>query len=214
MTAEKKTDKKGAKPKKAGTEKTAEKKAVVPAVPKGPARLRQEYSDVIRPKLMKDLSKKNIHQVPCLKKIVVSMGVGAASQDTQLIQIAAEELAVITGQKPIIIKAKRSVSNFKLREGMQIGCKVTLRGERMFEFLERLICVALPRIRDFRGVSANAFDGKGNYSLGLDDQLIFPEVNPDKVKRAQGMNVAFVTTAETDHDGRELLREFGMPFSK
>jgi len=210
MSAEKKDTKKGKAKKepKAKAADTKKKKA-----PMGKARLRLSFSESIRQKLMKDLEKQNIHQVPKLSKIIVSMGVGAATQDSQLVQDAADELGQITGQKPVIIRSKRSVSNFKLREGMQVGCKVTLRGNMMYEFLERLICIVLPRIRDFRGVSANAFDGKGNYSMGIDDQLVFPEINPDKAKRTQGMNIAFVTTAETDHDGRELLREFGMPFA-
>ncbi|RLD10769.1 MAG: 50S ribosomal protein L5 [Chlamydiae bacterium] len=177
-------------------------------------RLHQLYLETIIDKLKKELNYNNINQVPKITKIVVSMGVGEAIKDNAILQDAANELSVITGQKPQLIKAKRSVSNFKLREGVQIGCKVTIRGTRMYEFLERLICIALPRIRDFRGVSAKAFDGKGNYSLGIDDQLIFPEVNPDKVKRTQGMNVAIVTTANNDEAGKALLREFGMPFTK
>jgi len=177
-------------------------------------RLYKLYRESIIDKIQKEFNYKNVNQVPKINKIVVSMGVGEAIKDNAILQEAANELATITGQKPLLIKAKRSVSNFKLREGMQIGCKVTLRGKRMYEFLERLICIALPRIRDFRGVSNKAFDGKGNYSLGIDDQLIFPEVNPDKVKRTQGMNVAIVTTANDDDSGRALLREFGMPFTK
>jgi len=168
----------------------------------------------MKPKLQKALGLTNINQVPHLEKIVVSMGIGAATQDQALVQDAANELTVITGQKPLVIKARKSVSNFKLRKGVNIGCKVTLRGDRMFEFLERLLCLALPRIRDFRGVTLKAFDGKGNYSLGLTEQLIFPEIDPDKVKRTQGMNIAFVTSAGTDEAGAALLREFGMPFSK
>jgi len=172
------------------------------------------YRETIVDKLKKDFSYKNVNQVPKITKIVVSMGVGDAINDKAILQNAANELTVITGQKPLLIKAKRSVSNFKLREGVQIGCKVTLRGTRMYDFLERLICIALPRIRDFRGVSKKAFDGRGNYSLGIDDQLIFPEVNPDKVKRTQGMNVAIVSTAKNDDAGQALLSEFGMPFTK
>lgn len=209
MSAEKKKTRKGKEEKGSGPKDTQKKKPE----PTGKPRLMQLYNDSIRTKLMKELDKMNVHQVPKLSKITISMGVGAATQDNQLVQDAADELGLISGQKPVIIRAKRSVSNFKLREGMQIGCKVTLRGERMYEFLERLICIVLPRIRDFRGISPNAFDGRGNYSLGIDDQLVFPEINPDKTKRTQGMNIAFVTTAETDHDGRELLREFGMPFA-
>ena len=177
-------------------------------------RLKKYYSDAIVEKVKKDLNLKNVNQVPKLIKIIVSMGVGDAIKDNAILQDAANELSMITGQKPLQIKAKRSVSNFKLREGMLIGCKVSLRGNRMYEFLERLICVALPRIRDFRGISPGSFDGRGNYSLGIDDQLIFPEVNPDKVKRTQGMNITFVTTAQNDDAGRSLLSEFGMPFIK
>ena len=177
-------------------------------------RFYQMYLDTIVDKLKKELNYNNVNQVPKITKIVVSMGVGEAIKDNAILQDAANELTAITGQKPLLIKAKRSVSNFKLREGVQIGCKVTLRGNRMYEFLERLICIDLPRIRDFRGVPIKAFDGNGNYSLGIDDQLIFPEVNPDKVKRTQGMNIAVVTTAVNDDAGRALLREFGMPFTK
>ena len=177
-------------------------------------RFYQMYLETMVDKLKKELNYSNVNQVPRITKIVVSMGVGEAIKDNAILQDAANELASITGQKPLLIKAKRSVSNFKLREGVQIGCKTTLRGNRMYEFLERLICIALPRIRDFRGVSAKAFDGKGNYSVGIDDQLIFPEVNPDKVKRTQGMNIAIVTTAVNDDAGKALLREFGMPFTK
>lgn len=177
-------------------------------------RLQRLYREEIRPKLLKELGLKNINEVPRLEKIVISMGVGEATKDPAFVQDAANELALISGQKAKIIKARKSVSNFKLRKGMQIACMVTLRGKRMYEFLERLLCVALPRIRDFRGVSSKAFDGRGNYSLGLDDQLIFPELDPDKVKRTQGMNIAFVTTAKSDEAGRALLREFGMPFKK
>ena len=215
MSAEKKDTKKGKATKEPKTKSKAKAKAKVAkkTAPAEKPRLRVAFIETMRPKLMKDLEKENIHQVPKLSKIIVSMGVGAATQDSKLVQDAADELGQITGQKPIVIRSKRSVSNFKLREGMQVGCKVTLRGNMMFEFLERLICIVLPRVRDFRGVSPNSFDGKGNYSMGIDDQLVFPEINPDKAKRTQGMNIAFVTTADTDHDGRELLREFGMPFA-
>jgi large subunit ribosomal protein L5 len=184
------------------------------AAPKITPRLRTMYTETIRPKLLKELGMDNVMCVPRMRSIVVSMGVGAAVSDEALIQDAASDLAVITGQRPVLIKARRSVSNFKLRQGMTIGCKVTLRGDRMYEFLERLLYVALPRVRDFRGVSPQAFDGNGNYSLGLTDQLVFPEIDPDKTKRTQGMNVAFVTTARTDDEGRALLREFGMPFAR
>ncbi len=178
-------------------------------------RLQRVYMEELRPKLMKELELKNINEAPRLLKLVVSMGVGeAAVKDTALVQDAANELGLITGQKARVIKARTSVSNFKLRKGMQIACMATLRGARMYEFLERLVCVALPRIRDFRGISPKAFDGRGNYSLGITDQLIFPEIDPDKVKRTQGMNIAFVTHAKNDEQGRALLRAFGLPFMK
>ena len=177
-------------------------------------RFYQLYLETIIDKLKKELSYNNVNQVPKVTKIVVSMGVGEAIKDNAILQDAANELSAITGQKPLLIKAKRSVSNFKLRGGVQIGCKVTLRGTRMYEFLERLICIGLPRIRDFRGVSAKAFDGKGNYPTGTDEQLICPELNPANEKRTQGMNVAIVTTAVNDDAGIALLREFGMPFTK
>lgn len=176
------------------------------------ARFRRMYTETVRPQLQKECGKTNVNEVPALQKIIVSMGVGAAIADTAVLHQAAEQLARITGQKPILTKARKSVSNFKLREGMQIGCKVTLRGTRMYEFLERLICVAIPGIRDFRGVSPRAFDGRGNYTLGIEEQLVFPEVDPDKVTRTQGMNITIVTTADNDADGRALLNAFGMPF--
>lgn len=190
--------------------KQARKEPRVKVVP----RLRTQYLEEIRPKLMQDLNLKNVNQVPRLDKIIVSMGVGEAIKDNAFLVDAAGELGMITGQKPILIKARKSVSNFHLRKGMQIACKVTLRAERMYEFLERFICVALPRIRDFRGVPAKSFDGRGNYSMGIDDQLIFPEIDADKVKRPQGMNIAIVTTAGSDDSARALLKEFGMPFAK
>jgi len=178
------------------------------------SRLQKLYKEEILPNMLKQLGTKNPHQAPKLTKIIVSMGVGEAINDKGILQEASEELSLITGQKPLLIKARKSVSNFKLREGMQIGCKVTLRGKRMYDFLERLIYTTLPRVRDFRGVSNKAFDGRGNYSLGIDDQLIFNELNPDKVKRTQGMNIAIVTTAKNDDEVRTLLTEFGMPFKK
>jgi len=183
-----------------------------PVQPQEPARMRLLYEKTLRAQLMKELRLVNVNQAPRLKFIVVSMGVGEAKKDQAFLQEAANELGMITGQKAMITHARKSVSNFQLREGMAIGCKVTLRGERMYEFLERLVCIALPRIRDFRGVSLKAFDGRGNYSLGITDQLIFPEIDPDKAKRTQGMNIAFVSTARTDEQGRALLRAFGMPF--
>ncbi|MBR5902156.1 50S ribosomal protein L5 [bacterium] len=190
-----------------------EAKAQAPAEKVTP-RFMALYNDEIKAKLFKDLQKTNVHLVPKLEKIVVSMGVGIATEDAAHVQNAAADLAIITGQKPIITKATKSVSNFKLREGNQVGCKVTLRGARMYEFLERLICIALPRIRDFRGISAKGFDGNGNFSFGLNDQLVFPEINPDKVKRQQGMNITFVTNTTSDADCKAMLKEFGMPFVK
>jgi len=183
-------------------------------VPMGKPRLMLEYSSKIRENLKKELNKSNINTVPKLQKIVVSMGVGSATQDSQHIVDAANDLAMITGQKAVVIKAKKSISNFKLRENVSIGCKVTLRGPRMYDFLETLICIVFPRVRDFRGISPRKFDGRGNYSVGFDDQLVFPMINPDRVKRTQGMNVAFVTSAESNEDGLALLRAFGMPFIK
>ena len=204
-------EQKAAKPAKDGAKakEAAPKEAPQPKVP---ARLRVHYEQTLRAQLMKELGLKNVNEAPLLTHIVVSMGVGEAKKDQAFLQAAATELGMITGLKPMITHARKSVSNFQVREGMAIGCKVTLRGERMYEFLERLVCIALPRIRDFRGVPVKAFDGRGNYSLGITDQLIFPEIDPDKVKRTQGMNIAFVTSARTDEQGRALLRAFGVPF--
>ena len=153
-------------------------------------------------------------QIPKLDKVVINMGVGEAKENAKILETAANDLGIITGQKAVYTKAKKSVANFKLREGMPIGCKVTLRGDRMYEFVDRLINLALPRVRDFRGVNPNAFDGRGDYALGLKEQLIFPEIEYDKVDKVRGMDVIFVTTAETDEEARELLRAFGMPFAK
>ena len=153
-------------------------------------------------------------QIPKLDKVVINMGVGEAKENAKVLETAANDLGIITGQKAVYTKAKKSVANFKLREGMPIGCKVTLRGDRMYEFVDRLINLALPRVRDFRGVNPNAFDGRGDYALGLKEQLIFPEIEYDKVDKVRGMDVIFVTTAETDEEARELLRAFGMPFAK
>jgi len=185
--------------------------AATPA-PTAKPRLRGVYEETLRAQLFKELGLHNVNEVPRLSHIVVSMGVGEAKKDQAVLQDAANELALITGQRPRTIRARKSVSNFQIRAGMPIACAVTLRGNRMYEFFERLLCVALPRIRDFRGVSPRAFDGRGNYSLGLVDQLVFPELDPDKIKRTQGMNVAIVTTARSDEQGRALLRAFGMPF--
>jgi large subunit ribosomal protein L5 len=178
------------------------------------ARLLDKYRAEILPKLAKELGRDNPHALPRLTKIVVSMGVGKAIADSKVLDEAAEYLGVITGQKPVVTRSRKSISQFKLREGMPIGCAVTLRGQRMYEFLDRLITLVLPRVRDFRGLNPKAFDGRGNYSLGLSEQMVFPEVNADKVKTVQGMNIAIVTTARSDDEGRVLLREFGMPFRR
>lgn len=177
-------------------------------------RLREIYDKEIAPALQKKFGYKNVMQIPKLDKIVVNMGVGEAKENSKVLEQAANDLSIITGQKPVYTKAKKSIANFKLREGMNIGCKVTLRGDKMYEFADRLINLALPRVRDFRGVNANAFDGRGNYALGLKEQLIFPEIEYDKIDKVRGMDVIFVTTAETDEEARELLRAFGMPFAK
>ena len=178
------------------------------------ARLYERYTKEIVPYLMKQFSYKSVMEVPRLEKIVINSGVGEATQDQKLLDTTMKELEVITGQKPVARGAKRSVSNFKLREGMKIGAKVTLRRSRMYEFLDRLITVALPRVRDFRGVSDKSFDGRGNYTLGIKEQIIFPEINVDKVSRVNGMDVTFVTTANTDNEAYELLNAFGFPFRK
>jgi large subunit ribosomal protein L5 len=164
--------------------------------------------------MIKKFGYKNVMQVPKLEKIVINMGVGEARENAKVLESAVKDLTEISGQKPVITKAKKSVANFKIREGMAIGCKVTLRGERMYEFADRLINLALPRVRDFRGVSADSFDGRGNYALGIKEQIIFPEIEYDKVDKVRGMDVIFVTTAKTDEEARELLRLFGMPFKK
>src|SRR5690554_322303 len=172
------------------------------------------YQTTIVPKLVSDYNYSSVMEVPRLEKIVVNMGVGEAVSNSKLLDQAVEELMLLTGQKPVITHAKKSISNFKLREGQAIGAKVTLRGERMYYFLEKLVSVALPRVRDFRGVSANAFDGRGNYTLGVREQIIFPEVNIDKVNKVRGMDIIIVTTAKTDEKARSLLTEFGFPFKK
>jgi large subunit ribosomal protein L5 len=176
------------------------------------ARLSDRYKKEIAPALSKKLGRTNVLSLPRLQKIVVNMGVGKALQDKNRMEQAAEQLGQIAGQKPQIRKARVAVSGFRLREGQEIGCRVTLRGQRMYEFLDRLISIALPRIRDFRGVNPKSFDGHGNYSLGLSEQGVFPEIDPDKVTFAQGMDVTFVTSTDSDDEARELLRGFGMPF--
>jgi|TARA_B110000263_G_scaffold31170_1_gene23574 large subunit ribosomal protein L5 len=176
------------------------------------ARLHQRYREEIVPKLREEFSYANPHQIPSVSKVVINVGMGEATQNSKLLDKAMEELTLITGQKPALRRAKKSVSNFRLREGQGIGAKVTLRGTRMWEFLDRLFTVALPRVRDFGGVSERAFDGRGNYTLGIQDQTIFPEVDYDSVERVTGMNVTMVTTATTDAEGRALLRHLGVPF--
>ena len=177
------------------------------------ARLHEQYETTIRPALMQEFGYKNPMQVPRLEKIVVNMGVGEAVQDSKKAEAAAADLTAITGQHPVITKAKRSIATFKLRQGMPIGCKVTLRRERMYEFLDRLITVALPRVRDFRGISGRSFDGRGNFALGLKEQLVFPEIDYDRVDATRGMDVVIVTTAKTDAEAKALLKAFDMPFA-
>lgn len=178
------------------------------------SRYHKFYNDVVVPKLMKELEIKNIMDCPKLEKIIVNMGVGEATQNTKLMDAAMADLTLITGQKPLLRKARKSEAGFKLREGMPIGAKVTLRKERMYDFLDRLVNVVLPRVRDFEGVPANSFDGRGNYSLGLRDQLVFPEIDFDKVEKLLGMSITMVSSAKTDEEGRALLKAFGMPFKK
>ena len=178
------------------------------------SRLKEKYTNEIVDAMNKKFGYSNIMQVPKLDKIVINMGVGEAKDNAKVLDAAIKDLETISGQKAVITKAKKSVANFKLREGMPIGCKVTLRGERMYEFADRLINLALPRVRDFRGVNPNAFDGRGNYALGIKEQLIFPEIEYDKVDKVRGMDIIFVTTAKSDEEARELLKLLGMPFSK
>ena len=178
------------------------------------ARLKEMYKNEIAPAMSAKFGYKNVMQIPKLDKIVINMGVGEAKDNAKTLDAAVKDLEIIAGQKVMITRAKKSVANFKIREGMPIGCKVTLRGEKMYEFADRLINLALPRVRDFRGVSADSFDGRGNYAMGIKEQLIFPEIEYDKVEKVRGMDVIFVTTAKTDEEARELLRLFGMPFKK
>ena len=178
------------------------------------SRLREQYNNEIVDALTKKFGYKNIMQVPKLDKIVVNMGVGEAKENAKILESAVKDLETITGQKAITTKAKNSVANFKIREGMPIGCKVTLRGEKMYEFLDRLVNLALPRVRDFKGVNPNYFDGRGNYALGIKEQIIFPEIEYDKVDKVRGMDIIFVTTAKTDEEAKELLTQFNMPFAR
>ena len=178
------------------------------------SRLKEQYQNEIVDAMIKKFGYKNIMEVPKLDKVVINMGVGEAKDNAKLLDAAIADMEKITGQKAVVCKAKKSVANFKIREGMPIGCKVTLRGEKMYEFVNRLVNLALPRVRDFRGVNPNAFDGRGNYALGIKEQLIFPEIEYDKVDKVRGMDIIFVTTANTDEEARELLTQFNMPFTK
>jgi large subunit ribosomal protein L5 len=178
------------------------------------SRLKEQYQNEIVDAMIKKFGYKNIMEVPKLDKVVINMGVGEAKDNAKVLESAIADMEKIAGQKAVITRAKNSVANFKIREGMPIGCKVTLRGEKMYEFVDRLINLALPRVRDFRGVNPNAFDGRGNYALGIKEQLIFPEIEYDKIDKVRGMDVIFVTTAKTDEEARELLRQFNMPFAK
>jgi len=178
------------------------------------SRLQELYTNEIKGQMMEKFQYSSVMELPGLDKIVVNMGVGDAVSNTKLLDAAVEDLTIITGQKPIVTKAKKSIATYKLREGMPIGCKVTLRGERMYDFLDKLISIALPRVRDFRGVSAKAFDGRGNYTLGVKEQLIFPEIDYDKVVKVRGMDIVIVTTAKSDEEAKQLLTLLGMPFKK
>jgi len=182
------------------------------AKPKAVPRLQERYGKELLPALAKQFGRTNPHALPRLQKIVVNMGVGSATTEKKHIDEAVSAMSQITGQKPQVTRSRKAIAGFKLRENLPIGCKVTLRGARMYEFLDRLVSLALPRVRDFRGLDPNAFDGHGNYSLGLSEQLVFPELNPDKYTRVQGMNITFVMSTDSDDEGRELLRGFGMPF--
>ena len=178
------------------------------------SRLKEQYQNEIIDAMIKKFGYKNIMEVPKLDKVVINMGVGEAKDNAKLLESAIADMEKIAGQKAVVTRAKNSVANFKIREGMPIGCKVTLRGEKMYEFVDRLVNLALPRVRDFRGVNPNAFDGRGNYALGIKEQLIFPEIEYDKVDKVRGMDIIFVTTAKTDEEARELLTQFNMPFTK
>jgi len=213
--AEEKKD--AAKKEKKGRKKEEVKKAgfaanIEEGLKVGPARLKLRFRTEGVPALMKELALKNPMEVPRLEKIVVNMGLGEALANNKILESAVDQLGAITGQKPVVTRARKSIANFKLRQGQAIGCAVTLRGDRMYEFLDRLITVALPRVRDFKGVSPKAFDGKGNYTLGVREQIIFPEINYDQIEKVKGLNISFVTTARNDEQGLALMRHFGMPF--
>ena len=177
-------------------------------------RLRQKYENEVKNQMVEKFGYKSVMQIPAIDKIVINMGIGDAVSNSKVLDEAVAELALITGQKPVITRAKKSIAGFRLREGMPIGCKVTLRGERMYDFLDKLVSISLPRVRDFRGVSKKSFDGRGNYTLGVKEQLIFPEIDFDKVNKVRGMDIVVVTTANTDEEARELLTQLGMPFQK
>src|SRR6187455_2790007 len=198
--------------KKESKKKDGDKEAPPQSAERFVSQMQKRYQDEVLPALAEKFGRKNRLSLPRLEKIVVNMGVGAATQEKKHLEVAAEALGLITGQKPIVTKARQAISAFKLREGMPIGCKVTLRGRKMYEFMDRLISLALPRVRDFRGVNRKAFDGNGSYSLGLGEQLVFPELNPDKFLRVQGMNITFVIRNASDDESRELLTQMGMPF--
>jgi large subunit ribosomal protein L5 len=206
---EKQEKKKGAE---APAEPAEKKAAREPQAPARPARLRERYAREVLPELMKEFGYRNPMQAPKLDKVIVNMGLGEAINNGKIIDASVEQLGQITGQKPVVTKARKSIANFKLRQGQSIGAMVTLRGDRMYEFFDRLVSVALPRVRDFKGVSPKAFDGKGNYTLGVREQIIFPEINYDKVEKIKGLNITVVTTARNDEEGRALLRHLGMPF--
>jgi large subunit ribosomal protein L5 len=213
--AEEKKD--AAKKEKKGRKKEEVKKAgfaanIEEGLKVGPARLKLRFRKEGVPALMKELALKNPMEVPRLEKIVVNMGLGEALANNKILESAVDQLGAITGQKPVVTRARKSIANFKLRQGQAIGCAVTLRGDRMYEFLDRLITVALPRVRDFKGVSPKAFDGNGNYTLGVREQIIFPEINYDQIEKVKGLNISFVTTAQNDEQGLALMRHFGMPF--
>lgn len=192
----------------------APEKQMAPIKRDAPPRLRARYDQEIVPNLMKEFGYRSVMQVPRLRKVTLNVGLGEAIQNPKLVDQAIEHLGVVTGQKPVITQAKRSIATFKLREGMKIGAMVTLRREKMYEFVDRLISFALPRVRDFKGISPKAFDGRGNYTVGVREQIIFPEINYDTVEKIKGLNITFVTSAETDEEGRALLRALGMPFRK
>jgi len=216
--ADEKTDKAAKAPKeKKGRKKEEAKKVgfaanIEEGLKVGPARLKLRFRKEGVPALMKEFGFKNPNQVPRLEKIVVNMGLGEALANNKILESAVEQLAAITGQKPVITRARKSIANFKLRQGQAIGCAVTLRADRMYEFMDRLISVALPRVRDFKGVSPKAFDGNGNYTLGVREQIIFPEINYDQIEKVKGLNISFVTSAQNDEQGLALMRHFGMPF--